>query len=45
LMVVAGAVWALVERSMMSNVMLGLLAGSIAVMLVRMDVIWTVNGT
>jgi hypothetical protein len=26
-------------------VMLGLLAGSIAVMLVRMDVIWTVNGT
>jgi len=29
----------------MSNVMLGLLAGSIAVMLVRMDVIWTVNGT
>ena len=45
LMVVAGAVWALVERSIMSNVMLGLLAGSIAVMLVRMDVIWTVNGT
>jgi hypothetical membrane protein len=45
LMVIAGAVWALVERSMMSNVMLGLLAGSIAVMLVRMDVIWTVNGT
>ena len=45
LMVIAGAVWALVERSMMSNVMLGLLADSIAVMLVRMDVIWTVNGT
>ena len=45
LMVIAGAVWALVERSLMSNVMLGLLAGSIAVMLVRMDVIWTVNGT
>jgi len=45
LMVIAGAVWALVERSMMSTVMLGLLAGSIAVMLVRMDVIWTVNGT
>lgn len=45
LMVIAGAVWALVERSMMSNVMLGLLASSIAVMLVRMDVIWTVNGT
>ena len=45
LMVIAGAVWALAERSMMSNVMLGLLAGSIAVMLVRMDVIWTVNGT
>jgi predicted membrane channel-forming protein YqfA (hemolysin III family) len=45
LMVIAGAVWALVERSRMSNVMLGLLAGSIAVMLVRMDVIWTVNVT
>ena len=45
LMVIAGAVWALIERSLMSNVMLGLLAGSIAVMLVRMDVIWTVNGT
>jgi hypothetical protein len=42
-MVVAGALWALVERSIMSNVMLGLLAGSIAVMLVRMDVIWFVN--
>lgn len=43
LMVLAGSVWALVERSIMSNVMLGLLAGSIAVMLVRMDVIWFVN--
>ena len=43
LMVVAGSIWALVERSIMSNVMLGLLAGSVAVMLVRMDVIWFVN--
>ena len=43
LMVLAGSVWALVERSIMSNVMLGLLAGSIAVMLVRMGVIWFVN--
>ena len=43
LMVIAGFVWALVERSIMSNVMLGLLAGSLAVMLVRMDVIWFVN--
>ena len=43
LMVIAGFVWALVERSIMSNVMLGLLAGSVAVMLVRMDVIWFVN--
>jgi uncharacterized membrane protein len=43
LMVVAGTVWALVERSLMSNVMLGLLAGSLAVMLVRMDVIWFAN--
>ncbi|MCF8548685.1 MAG: hypothetical protein K9G03_01750 [Pontimonas sp.] len=43
LMVLAGSVWALVERSIMSTVMLGLLAGSIAVMLVRMNVIWFVN--
>lgn len=43
LMVVAGTVWALVERSLMSNVMLGLLAGSLAVMLVRMDAIWFAN--
>ncbi len=42
-MVIAGTLWALVERSIMSNVMLGLLAGSLAVMLVRMDVIWFVN--
>lgn len=42
-MVIAGTLWALVERSIMSNIMLGLLAGSIAVMLVRMDVIWFVN--
>lgn len=43
LMVVAGTVWALVERSLMSNAMLGLLAGSLAVMLVRMDAIWFAN--
>ena len=42
-MVIAGTLWALVERSIMSNVMLGLLAGSLAVMLVRMDAIWFVN--
>lgn len=42
-MVVAGFLWALVERSIMSNVVLGLLAGSIAVMLVRMHTIWFVN--
>lgn len=42
-MVVAGLLWALVERSPMSNVVLGLLGGSIAVMLVRMHTIWFVN--
>lgn len=43
IMVIAGAIWALVERSVMSNVMLSLLAASIAVMVVRMNVIWFVN--
>jgi predicted membrane channel-forming protein YqfA (hemolysin III family) len=43
LMVLAGTIWALVERSLRSTVMLGLLAGSIAVMLVRMNTIWFVN--
>ena len=43
IMVIAGAIWALVERTVMSNVMLSLLAASIAVMVVRMTVIWFVN--
>lgn len=43
IMVIAGAIWALVERTVMSNVMLSLLAASIAVMVVRMNVIWFVN--
>ncbi len=42
-MVVAGLLWALVERSTMSNVVLGLLGGSIVVMLVRMHTIWFIN--
>ena len=43
LMVPAAMVWALVERSVMSNVVLGLLAGTIAVMLTRMHTIWFIN--
>ena len=44
LMVPAGFIWALVERSVVSNVVLGVLAGSISVMLARMHQIWFVNG-
>jgi hypothetical protein len=43
LMLPAGIIWALVERSVMSNVVLGLLAGSVAVMLTRMHTIWFIN--
>jgi hypothetical protein len=42
-MVPAAMVWALVERSVMSNVVLGLLAGTVAVMLTRMHTIWFIN--
>ena len=42
-MIPAAMVWALVERSIMSNVVLGLLAASIAVMLTRMHTIWFIN--
>ena len=43
LMVPAAMVWALVERSVMSNVVLGLLASTVAVMLTRMHTIWFIN--
>lgn len=38
-----GVVWALIERSRWSTVILGLLALAVAVMLWRMEVIWTVQ--
>ena len=43
MMIPAAALWALVERSVMSNVILGLLAATIAVMLTRMHTIWFIN--
>jgi hypothetical protein len=43
LMVPAGFIWSLVERSVVSNVVLGVVAGSISVMLARMHQIWFVN--
>lgn len=42
LMVPAGFIWSLVERSVVSNVVLGVVAGSVAVMLARMHQIWFV---
>ncbi len=42
-MIPAAMIWALIERSVMSNVVLGLLAASIAVMLTRMHTIWFIN--
>jgi hypothetical protein len=44
MMIPAATIWALVERSVMSNVLLGLLAATIAVMLTRMHTIWFING-
>lgn len=43
LMVPAAIIWSLVERTVVSNVVLGVVAGSVAVMLVRMNQIWFVN--
>jgi len=43
MMIPAATIWALVERSVMSNVVLGLLAATIAVMLTRMHTIWFIN--
>lgn len=40
---VAGVVWALVERSRWSTVIMGVVALSIAVMVWRMQVIWTIQ--
>lgn len=40
----AAAVWALVDRSKWSNVVLGVAALAIAIMVYRMDQIWFVQG-
>lgn len=43
LMVPAALIWSLVERSVVSNVILGVVGGSIAVMVARMHQIWFVQ--
>ncbi len=43
LLPVGGVTWALLERSRWSTVILGLLALAVAVMLWRMEVIWTIQ--
>lgn len=43
LLPVGGVTWALLERSRWSTVILGLLAFAVAIMLWRMEVIWTVQ--
>lgn len=40
----AGVAWALVERSRWSTVIMGIAALAVAVMVWRMNVIWTVQG-
>ena len=44
LLPLAAGVWALIERSRWSTVILGVVCLSVAVMLYRMLVIWTVQG-
>ena len=44
LLPIGGGVWALIERSRWSTVILGLINLSVAVMLYRMLQIWTVQG-
>jgi len=43
IMVPAAMLWALVERTVMANVVLGFLGASIAVMMARMHQIWFIN--
>ena len=40
----AGVVWALVERSRWSTVVMGIAAGAVAIMVWRMYAIWTLQG-
>ena len=42
-MVPSALIWSIVERSVVSNVILGVVAGSIAVMVARMHQIWFVQ--
>jgi hypothetical protein len=42
-MVPAAMVWALLERTVMANVVLGFLGATIAVMVSRMHQIWFIN--
>lgn len=44
LLPIAGVMWALIERSRWSTVVMGVVALSIAVMMWRMQVIWTGQG-
>lgn len=43
IMVPAAMLWALVERTVMANVVLGFLGASITVMILRMHQIWFIN--
>ena len=43
LLPVAGAAWALLERSRWSTVIMGIAAAAVAVMVWRMHIIWTVQ--
>lgn len=43
LMVPAALIWSLIERTVVSNVILGVVGGSIAVMVARMHQIWFVQ--
>jgi len=43
LLPIGGVIWALVERSRWSTVILGVIAFAVAIMLWRMEVIWTVQ--
>lgn len=40
---IGGVVWALVERSRWSTVIMGVVAFAVAIMLWRMEVIWTIQ--
>jgi hypothetical protein len=44
LLPVAGVIWAFIDRSRWSVVVMGVLALAVAVMVYRMHVIWTIQG-